>query len=230
MVGIFWAIYFQNILHFSPSKAGLLAFAANLPVLIGAPVAGFLVDRLGPRLPVIIGYACIVFGLSVFLFMKPHEHMSHLLLALLPFGAGAPMTLAPSSVALFSEIPPEKRGSASGLSTGTRQLSATLGIAVFGTVLTMTQNHQLAKFLQTKTATASLDVKQLEGLLSQAPSALNVIEPLSKSNVAFVFTSAKQAFLNGIFAINLVALIVAILGIVVAWVFLSNRPLHSHKK
>ena len=61
MITVFWAIYFQNILDFSPSKAGFYAFLANVPVLFAAPIGGHLVDKHGPRLPVMCGFGLILF-------------------------------------------------------------------------------------------------------------------------------------------------------------------------
>ena len=230
MSGIFWAIYFQNVLHFSPSKAGLLAFSANLPVIIGAPVAGFLVDRFGPRLPVIIGYGLILVGLVMFLFFINHENMPHLLFALIPFGIGAPMTLSPSSISLLSDVPPEKRGGASGLSAGMRQLSATLGLAIFGTLFTSVQYTQLTKSLGSNPSTASLNARTLEGLLSKAPAATQIVDSLPKATATFVTESATEAFIRAISSINLLGIAIACLGVFIAWRFLKNRPLHHHKK
>ncbi len=67
MAAVFWTIYFQNILGFSPSKAGVYSFLANLPVLIAAPIGGYLVDKCGPRLPVMSGFGLVFFALAWFL-------------------------------------------------------------------------------------------------------------------------------------------------------------------
>ena len=54
-VAVFGALWVQNVLGFSPIVAGLSLLPLTLPVLIIAPRAGSLYDRIGPRAPVTIG-------------------------------------------------------------------------------------------------------------------------------------------------------------------------------
>lgn len=223
---IFWAIYFQNILHFSPSKAGTLSFLANIPILVAAPLAGFLVDRFGPRCPVMIGYGLIIFGLSWFLSLNENVQLFHLFLILIPFGIGVPMTFMPASISILSDVQAEKRGIVSGLNATLRQFSATLGLAVFGTLSSTIQLFHIQQALQTRPELANLNVKNLEGLLAKVPSAMKVVNSLSNENAAFVTQTVKEAFLSSIFSINFLALSLAVVGFLSAYRLLSNRPFH----
>ena len=63
MVNVLWAIYFQNELNFSPARTGVLIVLASLPVLIFAPIGGYLADRFGFRLPMSLGFISLVFSL-----------------------------------------------------------------------------------------------------------------------------------------------------------------------
>src|SRR5712692_69781 len=47
--------YLQNILHFSPSQMGWIIIASSVVIVIFAPVAGWLSDRLGSRLLCTVG-------------------------------------------------------------------------------------------------------------------------------------------------------------------------------
>ncbi len=141
---VFWAIYFQDVLHFPPSYAGLLTFIANAPVLLSAPFAGHLVDQLGPRKPVTFGYALILFSLIWFISFPTPSSIYFLLPSLIPFGIGVPMILTPSYVSLINDVPAEKRGIAAGLNMTQRQFAATLGLALMGTLFYPGRNDPLS--------------------------------------------------------------------------------------
>lgn len=227
MITVFWAIYFQNILHYSPSQAGLLAFLSNFPVLFGAPLAGFLVDRLGPRIPVMTGFTLMAFSVACLLVFEAHENMWRLILTLIPFGLGSPMAFTPSSVAMYAEVPLDKRGIASGMNAALRQFSATLGLALFGTLFGTIQTYHMGKQLALNPNTAILNVQDMDTLLSKSPQALKAVEVLSPVDSTYVYTVARDAFLSGFFWINSVSMLFLLGGAFFAYRLLKNRPLHS---
>jgi EmrB/QacA subfamily drug resistance transporter len=230
MVTVFWAIYFQNILGFSPSKAGLYAFMANLPVLFSAPLGGFLVDRVGPRIPVMIGFGMMCFSLVWFSIFMRMETVGILMPTLLLFGCGVSMIFTPSYVGMMNEVPAEKRGVASGITATLRQFSSTVGLALFGTLYSSIYLGKLTRSLADNQSTKSLNPNELEGLLSRSPAAIGHLDGLNKSETYYVFQSAKNAFLDAFFNINLSAALVTIVGILIAWRLMKNRPVHREKR
>ncbi len=227
MVTVFWAIYFQNILGFSASTAGIYSFIANAPILAAAPFAGFLVDRYGPRLPVVMGFSLVVFAFAWFLTFYRQENIFLLLPALIPFGIGTPLIFTPSFVAMMNEIPPDKRGVASGINATLRQFSATVGLAVFGTVFSSTQLTRLTQYLHSNPSTSKLSPQLFEGLLAHAPHAVDAVNLLPSSETAYIVQSSKIAFLDAFFRINFLSGCVALLGIFIAFKLMKNQPIHK---
>lgn len=134
MVTVFWAIYYQSNLGYTPAQAGSLSLLSYSPLILSAPIAGRLVDRLGAKLPVIIGFSLVVFSLTWFALFAKTPHLYVLLCALIPFGFGIPLVFTPCFVAALSEVPAERRGTATGFLSMLRQMGSTLGLAVLGTI------------------------------------------------------------------------------------------------
>lgn len=132
MITVFWAIYFQKALYYSPSQAGLLVLSAVSPVILLAPLGGYLSDRFGPRLPISLGFSLVIFSM-LWLSLTVHNHSLATLLIGLPFfGAGIPLTFTPAFTTALHHVSPQKLGVASGFTTSVRQLAATIGIALMG--------------------------------------------------------------------------------------------------
>ena len=226
MVTVFWAIYFQNILGFSPSKAGVYAFMANIPVFFAAPLGGSMVDRFGPRLPVMIGFGLIFFSLSWFAAFLHHENIWLLMPTLFTFGFGVSMIFTPCFVAMMNDVPAEKRGSASGITSALRQFGSSVGLALFGTLYSTIYFGHLGKSLEGNRTTAALSPTQFEGLLSRSPEAVLAMDRLPSSDAMYVLESARSSFLDGFFWINLVGGLIALCCVAFARKMMKNTPIH----
>lgn len=134
MVTVLWAIYFQEQLHFSAVETGLLIFIAVFPVFLMAPLGGYIGDRYGARPPLLAGYALLTFSLFWLFFTAKTRSIALLLPGLLAFGGGIPLILSPTVALALSQVSPQKLGAASGITTGTRQLASTVGIALLTTI------------------------------------------------------------------------------------------------
>lgn len=212
MVNVFWVIYFQNILGFSPYTAGLYAFLANLPVLFAASLGGFLVDRVGPRIPIVSGFALICFSLVWFSTFADRLDIALLMPTLLTFGFGVSMIYTPSFVTLMHDVPPEKRGVVSGITGTLRQFSSSLGLALFAAIYSSIYHGQLHAFLQKRASTAHLQEDLLQGILSHTPSAIEAVNRLGTQDAGYVLVSAKTAFLSAFTMMNLTGAFLALLG------------------
>ena len=136
------------------------------------------------------------------------------------------MIFTPSYVGMMNEVPAEKRGVVSGINSTLRQFGSTVGLALFGTLYSSIYLGKLGQFLADNESTKSLNPTELEGLLSHSPTAIGHLQSLNKSDTYYVFQSAKDAFLDAFFSINLSAAAVTVVGILIAWRLMKNRPVH----
>lgn len=128
MVGVFWLLYFQKILNYTPTEAGLLSFVSAFPILFASPLGGLLSDRFGPKLPVALGNLCLLYT-CFFLFFFPTTSLLGLIVALLSFGMGIPLILTPSFATALTSVPAAKSGVAMGTIITLRMVAGSVGLA-----------------------------------------------------------------------------------------------------
>lgn len=127
---IFWSLYVQNVIGFSPLDTGLLALLTTVPIFICAPIAGMLTDRFGSRMPILIGFSVLLVALMLLVVLVDQSSALRLAPTMLLFGMGISLIFSPSSVAALSQVAPENRGSASAITMFLRQFGAAASMAI----------------------------------------------------------------------------------------------------
>jgi EmrB/QacA subfamily drug resistance transporter len=142
-VYLFTAMYLQNILRFSPTKAGASIIPMALMMILMAPFAGSVARRLGTHRTVAAGLALNVVGLVMVSFVGEGGRFLDLLPGLVLFGIGSGFTMMPLTDAVIGVLPPARAGAASGVLNAAREVSGLLGITIIGAILTARQSAVL---------------------------------------------------------------------------------------
>lgn len=130
------SLYLQSVRGFSALHAGLLTLPMAAMTVVFAPLSGWLVGHRGPRLPLIVaGTGLTVSGL-VLSQLSTSTPPWQLLIGYLIFGVGFGMLNAPITNAAVSGMPRAQAGVAAAIASTSRQVGASLGVAIAGTVLT----------------------------------------------------------------------------------------------
>lgn len=126
--------YFQGVLGYSPTEAGLRMLPwTGMPMLV-APVAGVLADRFGGRPVVVTGLALQAVGLALFaIALAPDASYVSQLPGLMVGGIGMAMYFAPAASLVMSSVLPGEQGIASGANNALREVGGALGVAVLAT-------------------------------------------------------------------------------------------------
>jgi hypothetical protein len=139
-------------------------------------------------------------------------------------GVGMGLTSAPATEAIMGVVPKEKAGIGSAINDATRELGGTLGVAVIGSVFASLYTARLAlpAGLPTEAADAAHD--SVGGAFIAAQRVADAgLGPMADQ----LHDAAASAFFAG-FAIGcLVAATVALIGAVVAAVFLPAQPIED---
>lgn len=129
------AQYFQGVLGYSPTESGLRMLPWTCAPLVVAPVAGYLIDRIGGRPIVATGLAFQAGGLGLFaLLLEPGVSFLTMLPALILSGIGMGLYFAPAASLVMAHVRPAEQGMASGANNALRELGGALGIGVLGAV------------------------------------------------------------------------------------------------
>ncbi|HEU5382637.1 MAG TPA: DHA2 family efflux MFS transporter permease subunit [Ktedonobacteraceae bacterium] len=134
--GLFlFPIYLQTLRQLSPFQAGVTLLPQALASMVSVLVGGRLVDRLGVRTVMVPGL--IVLGIATWQlsFLDLHTSYSWFQFLLILRGLALGLTVQPLTVAMMSEVHPRQLAQASALSTVSRSVASSLGIAVLATLV-----------------------------------------------------------------------------------------------
>jgi MFS family permease len=125
------ALQLQESLHYSALAAGLSMLPMTIIMLIGSPWAGALAQRTGPRLPMTVGPLIAAVGLALMARTVPGAtYLGAVLPAVVVFGVGLAITVAPLTAAVLSAVPDTYAGTASGVNNAISRVAGLLAIAV----------------------------------------------------------------------------------------------------
>jgi EmrB/QacA subfamily drug resistance transporter len=128
----FIALYLQNILGYSPVEAGVRFLPSTLMIVLIAPIAGRLADRVGPRPLMVTGLSLTAFALFLQTRIEVDTGYGLLLPAFILMGIGMALVMSPMSTAAMNSVLPEKAGVGSGILSMNRMVGATFGVAAIG--------------------------------------------------------------------------------------------------
>ena len=126
---------FEEALGYAPEEVGMLLLPFPLTMLVVAPLAGWMSDRIAPTKLGVTGMVIAVIGLLLLAFMpdRPGEFGIAWRLSLTAAGFG--LFFAPNSRLLFGQAPRVRAAAAGGLLSTSRLLGQTMAAVVVGILL-----------------------------------------------------------------------------------------------
>ncbi len=217
MGGLFFVtFYLQNVHGLSPVDAGLHLLPLTGMMIVGSPLAGVMITKVGPRIPLAGGMACTalaMYGISTLEKTTGSLTMS-IWFALLGLGL-APVMVGATEV-IVGNAPLELSGVAGGLQQSAMQVGGSLGTAVLGAVMASKVDGDLPGNWE-KAGLPPLTPEQA----GQASEAVQVgVPPVPKGTpeaiAAKITDVAHDTFISGMSLASLVAAGVAAVAVLVA--------------
>ena len=135
-ISVLIPFYLQNLRGFTPTQMGWIMIGSSAVIILVAPVAGWLSDRLGSRLLCSAGAAIIVLGQYLIGELTLQSSVFQMVLPQLLIGLGWALFNSPNQSAILSTVPRDKVGAASGMTLTTARVGGAIGIALSGAIMT----------------------------------------------------------------------------------------------
>src|SRR5437868_1676360 len=137
MFGVFFynSLFVQNVIGYSAIQTGALFLPMTLLIVLIAPQAGRLTDRIGARWLIGGGMALVSGSLVLFAQLDAGSTFWSFLPALLLGGGGMAMSMTPTTAAAMSAVPTDKAGVGSAVLNASRQVGGSLGVAIMGAII-----------------------------------------------------------------------------------------------
>ena len=210
-LGIFLFLFPLNLMQvqgYSPTKAGAAILPMILLMFLLSHWSGGLVDRYGPRRPLIFGPIVAATGFA--LFALPSISQNYWLTffpAAVVLGFGMTVTVAPLTTVVMNSIKQSRAGAASGINNAVARVAGVLAIAVLGVVMVSVfayrLNHNLAHI---RLPTDVLQQLQLE---TTKLAGMQVPEAMDSSAKTTVHGAIQNAFVLGFRTVMLICSVLA---------------------
>jgi EmrB/QacA subfamily drug resistance transporter len=137
MFGVFFfvSLYMQNVLGYSPVQTGAAFLPMTILIILIAPIAGKLSDRIGSRGLLTVGMVLVAAQLVYLSTLGVDATFWNLLPGFIVGGVGMAMTMTPSAAAATRSVPVDKAGVGSAVLNASRQVGGSLGIALMGAIM-----------------------------------------------------------------------------------------------
>jgi EmrB/QacA subfamily drug resistance transporter len=128
------SLYLQEVRGLTPSAAGLMTLPIALALVVCSPVSGRLVGAGRTRLAIVTAGAAILAAALVLTGLSKDTSLAVLVAAYAVFGVGLGSINAPITNNAVSGMPRSQAGLASAVASTSRQVGASLGVALAGSL------------------------------------------------------------------------------------------------
>ncbi|WP_375552539.1 MFS transporter [Rhodophyticola porphyridii] len=128
---VYLPLYFQGVVNYGPTEAGLALLPLGIPLLLMGPISGRLAAIMSPKLFLPLGLLIIAGGAACIALM-PQLGVMAVYAGMFIAGIGAGLINGELSNVAISVVEPERSGMASGINNTMRQFGYGIGIAGLG--------------------------------------------------------------------------------------------------
>jgi hypothetical protein len=207
--------YMQFVMGFTPLEAGvrLLPFAGV--ILVMSPLSARIVEHIGTKVTVASGLTIAGIGMILMIGLEPSSSYGDLVWRMVLWAFGQALVMAPATESIMGSLPLAKAGVGSAVNDTTRQVGGALGVAIVGSVMASTYGSKIADFFAGTPAAGSGAEDVAKESLGGALAIADQLPGLGDV--------ARAAFVDGMHVGVLVAGGVALLGALVAAIWLPAR-------
>ena len=149
MIGVFFSLSqtLQLVYGYEPLTASVSMLPMSVMMMLVAPQISKVVGRFGPRATIASGLVLAALGMAGLSTLQVDSSYWHLLVPLSVTSFGMSLAMAPATDQLMANVPRHRAGMGSATNDVTREVGASLGVAVLGSVLSGTYASSLGPAL-----------------------------------------------------------------------------------
>jgi EmrB/QacA subfamily drug resistance transporter len=208
----FVTFYLQNVHGMSPVDSGVHLLPMTAMMIVGAPVSGAVMARIGPRVPIVVGMLLSTTAMVGMSTLDAGSGGGIMSLWFVLMGLGLSPVMVGATEVIVGNAPMELSGVAGGLQQAAMQVGGTLGTAVLGALMAA----KVDSVLPEKWAAAKLPPvpdAQYEGLKQAVQVGVAPVTPGTPAPVAQTIARvAHDSFMSGMSLAFLVSAVVAVVA------------------
>jgi EmrB/QacA subfamily drug resistance transporter len=202
--------YLQTVMGYSALDAGIRMLPIAVGLVVGSRATVAVGRRFGTKVIVTSGLATVATGLVLLSTADVDSGYGLVAAALTVLGFGMALAMTPATDAIMGALPRAKAGVGSAMNDVLREVGGALGVAVLGSILAGRYS-------------SGMDASSPSAATDSVGAAHSVAARLGEQGHQLV-EAADVAFVDAMSTTTLVAAAVAVLGAVIAAVFLPSRP------
>jgi Na+/melibiose symporter-like transporter len=211
--------YLQSVMGYTALQAGIRYLPLAAMLLVTSPMSAKLAERIGTKIVVTCGLSSVSIGLLLMLRLDTDTGYGTVVTAMLVLAFGMGLTMAPATESIMGSLPRAKAGVGSAVNDTTREVGGALGVAVLGSVLSSVFGSRMASAVDGDAVPAGARHVAQHSI----GGALAVAEQVGGEAGAAISTAARAAFVDGFHTTSVVAAGFAIVGALVALIFLPAK-------
>ncbi len=148
IIGLFVTLFYipqflQVVQGLQALDTGLTMMPSALVMVVLMPMAGRIYDLVGPRWPAVIGLLIMAYGSFLLADLNPNTTREHIMLWTAIRNVGTGLCMMPIMTAGLAALPKNLAAAGSGMNNVMRQVTASVAVAIFGSIGTVTQAQML---------------------------------------------------------------------------------------
>jgi len=212
----FMTFFMENVHAMDPVMTGIRLLPLTGSLIIGAPLAGLIITKTGPRVPMAIGLVLSAGGLFGLSHLGAVSGPNDTILWFVLIGLGLSPVMVGGAEVIIGNAPVELAGVAGGLTSTALQIGGVLGTSVLGAVM----STRVDNLLPVRWSAAHLPALGAQQLASVKAAAAVGVAPVTSAMprqvAALVAYVAHSAFMSGLDRAYLIAAIVCLVAAALA--------------
>jgi DHA2 family multidrug resistance protein len=133
--GFLMSMFFQNIMNYSATTAGMMVIPQALALSVSMPFAGKIADKIGSKPPLIAGTLLTAVSLYYFRYLSVFSSYEFIFADLILRGCGIGFMMAPLTNSAINSLEPEQVNLGSGILNLIIRIGSSISIAMMGTIV-----------------------------------------------------------------------------------------------